>query len=228
VLGTVSDVLSPAVASVALFTAILAARKIGVRRNGRLSSIWFSLVLGVFLWFLSEVAWSVYPLVLQISTPYPSVADAFGITGYFPILVGLALQVSPFREAFEARRVLLALFIVAVFGLLGLSFLLPLVAVGETFPVLVVSCAYPVLDVIALSVAIPTLLVFAKGTFWKPFLFLVLGIVLALFAHLLSAWTTSNGTYYSGHPLELLFDWGYLSAALGFYEMRKKFAEGVL
>jgi hypothetical protein len=228
VLGTVSDILSPTIASVTFLIAMLTARKIGVRRNGRLSTVWFSLMLGVFLWFLSEVAWAIYPLVLQISTPYPSVADAFGIVGYFPILVGLALQVSPFREAFEARQVLLVLFVVAAFGLLGLSFLLPVVAVGETFPVLVVSSAYPVLDVIALSVAIPTLLVFAKGTFWKPFLFLVLGIVLALSAHLLSAWTTSNGTYYSGHPLELLFDWGYLSAALGFYEMRKKFAERLL
>jgi hypothetical protein len=228
VLGTVSDVLSPTVASVALFAAILAAREIGVRRNGRLSTVWFSLMLGVLFWFLSEVAWSIYPLLLQISTPYPSVADAFGIVGYFPILVGLSLQVSPFMEAFEARHVLLALFVAAVLGFLGLFLLLPLVAVGETFSVLVVSCAYPVLDMITLFVAIPTLLVFAKGTFWKPFLFLVLGIVLALSAHLLSAWTTSNGTYYSGHPLELLFDWGYLSAALGFYEMRKKFAERVL
>ena len=39
---------------------------------------------------------------------------------------------------------------------------------------------------------------------------------------MLSAWATSNGSYYSGHPLDLLFDWGYLSAALGFYLMRKK------
>jgi hypothetical protein len=228
VLGTVSDILSPTFASVTFLTAVLTAKKIGVRRNGRLSTVWFSLMLGVFLWFLSEVAWAIYPLVLQISTPYPSVADVFGIVGYIPILVGLALQMSPFREAFEARHILFVLFIVAALGLLGLSFLLPVVAVGETFPVLVVSSAYPVLDVVALSVAIPTLLVFAKGTFWKPFLFLVLGIVLALSAHLLSAWTTSNGTYYSGQPLELLFDWGYLSAALGFYEMRKKFAKRLL
>ena len=228
VLGTVSDVLSPMLALVALFMAILAARRIGVRRNGQLSIVWFSFVLGVFSWFLSEVAWSVYPIVLQISTPYPSVADAFGTIGYFPILLGLGLQVLAFREAFAVRHVLVVFLGAAVLGFLGLSFLLPVAAVGETLQGLVVSSTYSILDVIALSVAIPTLLVFAKGSFWRPFLFLVLGIVLALFAHLLSTWTTSNGTYYSGHPLELLFDWGYLSAALGFYEMRKKFAEGVL
>jgi len=228
ILGTISDVLSPTLALVALFMAILASKKIGVRRNGRLSIVWFSLVSGMFSWFLAEVAWSIYPLILQMSTPYPSAADAFGTIGYFPILAGLGLQVFSFREAFAARHVLAVSLGVAILGILGLSFLLPVVAVGETLQALLVSSTYSVLDVIALSVAIPTVLVFAKGSFWKPFLFLVLGIVLALSAHLLTTWATSNGTYYSGHPLELFFDWGYLSAALGFYEMRKKFAGGVL
>jgi hypothetical protein len=151
-LSLISELLSPTIAIIAVVSAVMAVAAIGVR-GSRLAVVWFSLMLGVVLWFLSEVAWALYPLILRMSTPFPSIADAFGLIGYVPIL---------------------------------------------------------------------------SGTFWRPFLFLVLGLVLALSAHMLSAWATSNGSYYPGHPLELLFDWGYLSAALGFYLMRKKMKEGSL
>ena len=226
-IGFVSDILSPALASIAVATAILTVWRIGLR-NGRLSKVWFSLMLGVFMWFLSEVVWVGYPLILNVPTPYPSLADAFGIAGYFPIIFGLTTQLSPFKEAFESRRVIPALVVLLVSGAAVLMALLPVIARGETLLGLLVSSAYPALDIVALLIAIPSLFAFAKGTFWQPFLFLVLGVILALSGHLLSDWTVPIGSYYSGHPLELFFDWGYLSAALGFYMMRKRLADRVL
>jgi len=226
-IGVVSDVLSPTLASIAVAAAMLTVWRIG-RRNGRLSRVWFSLMLGVFMWFLSEVSWACYPMLLNVPTPYPSLADAFGIAGYLPIIFGLTTQISPFREAYKSRRVILALVVLVISGAAALAILLPAVARGETSLGLLVSAAYPVLDIVALLIAIPALFVFAKGTFWQPFLFLVLGIVLALSGHLLSDWIVSIGNYYSGHPLDLAFDWGYLSAALGFYIMRKRLVERTL
>jgi len=221
ILNFISDLLSPIIATVAVVSAVTAVTKIGVRRN-RVAIVWFSLMLGVVLWFLSEVVWAVYPLILGVSTPLPSAADVFGLVGYVPLLVGLGVQVWPFGEAFRTKEMLSAILVTVCGGLLSLTVLTQTISSGrEGSLALIVDYAYPVLDFVTLTVAVPILLVFRRGTFWRPFLFLVLGLVLALSAHMLSAWATSNGSYYASHPLELLFDWGYLSAALGFYLMRK-------
>jgi hypothetical protein len=227
-LGLVSELLSPIIAIVAVVSAVTAVAVIGVRGN-RLAVVWFSLMLGVVLWFLSEVVWAVYPLVLGVSTPFPSVADVFGLIGYAPILFGLVLQAWPFGENFRTKRMLSAILVTLGGGLLVLIVLTQAISSSQGgLLAVIVNYAYPILDFVTLTVAVPVLLILRRGTFWRPFFFLVLGLVLALSAHMLSAWATSNGSYYSGHPLELLFDWGYLSAALGFYLMRKKMEEGSL
>ena len=190
-------------------------------KRNRLAVVWFSLMLGVVLWFVSEVVWAIYPVILGDHL-FPLVADVFGLIGYAPILIGLGLQAWPFGENFRTKRMLSAILVTIGGGLLALIVLTQAISSQEGLLALIVDYAYPILDCVTLTVAVPVLLVLRRGTFWRPFLFLVLGLVLAVSAHMLSAWATSNGSYYSGHPLELLFDWGYLSAALGFYLMRKK------
>jgi hypothetical protein len=224
-LSFISELLSPIIAILAVVSAVMAVAVIGVRGN-RLALVWFSLMLGVVIWFLSEVVWAVYPLVLGVPTPFPSIADVFGLVGYAPILVGLVLQTWPLRESFRTKRMLSVVLVTLGSAFLGLITLMQAIPSSQQGSLtLVVDYAYPILDFATLAVAVPVLLILLKGTFWRPFEFLVLGLALALTAHMLSAWTTSNGSYYPGHPLELLFDWGYLSAALGFFLMRQKMKE---
>jgi hypothetical protein len=59
--------------------------------------------------------------------------------------------------------------------------------------------------------------VFRSGTFWKPVLYVTIAIILTLVADLLFAWTSTIGTYYTGHPIDLLYQWSYLAFAFGFY-----------
>ncbi len=225
-LDFISEFLSPTIAAVAVVSAVLTVAKIGVRRNDRLSIIWFSFMAGVGLWFLSEVVGAIYAPILGIPLPIPSLADVFELAGYAPILIGLGLQVWPFRDALRMKNTLIAIIMVLAGGVLALAGLTQVVAPsGIGFWGLIVSYAYPVLDIVTLMIGVPILLVFRRGTFWKPFLFLALGLIFALFADLLFAWAASNGTYYPGHPIDLLVDLGFLSAALGFYLMRKKTVE---
>jgi hypothetical protein len=221
-LATVSDYLSPILALTALAIAALNVAKVGVRRNDRLSVVWFSVMLTLLLWSLAEVAWSFYPLALGIPTPNPSIADVFGLAGYLPVMFGLLLLVWPFKDAFMSKKlggILLLVLVssgVILTALLLMTYQMPLLA-------LLINLAYPILDIIGLAIAIPALVIFMKGTFWRPFMFLAIGLILALVAHVISGMTALNGTYYSGHPVELIFDWGYLCAALGFYLRRKQF-----
>ncbi len=225
-LGFISGIIGPVIAIVAVVSAVRAVAVIGVRGN-RLAVVWFSLMLGVVLWFLSEVVWGIYPVILGISAPIPSIADVFGLAGYAPILIGFGWQTWPFAESFRTKKMLSVILVTIGGGLLALIVLTQAISSsGQSSLVLIVEYAYPILDFVTLTVAVPILLVLRRGTFWKPFLFLVAGLILAIAAHMLSAWAISNGSYYPGHPLELLFDWGYLSAALGFYLMRKKIEGG--
>jgi hypothetical protein len=218
-LAQISDYLTPVLALIALSMA--ASNVEGVRGNNRLSVIWFSFMLTLLLWFLAEVAWTIYPLVLGLPTPYPSIADVFGLAGYVPVMFGLLVLVWPFKEVFASWKLRGALLLVLV-SLTVLVALIPRVFHQMQLPALLVGLAYPILDVVTLAIAIPALVMFMKGTFWRPLLFLTVGLILALVAHVLSGITALNGTYYSGHPLELVYDWAYLSAVLGFYLRRKQ------
>lgn len=93
----------------------------------------------------------------------------------------------------------------------------PILAEEQEIVTLTVSLAYPFLDILLLSITLPAFLLFMKGTFWKPLLFIIVGILLTLIADLLFSWTTLNGSYYNGHPLELFSHWSYLAFAFGFY-----------
>ena len=222
-LELVNDWLSPMLALFAFGSALLTIATTGVRSGDRMSTAWGAYAMGVLMWFLAEVSWSVYPFLLGVLTPYPSLADFFGLAGYFPIIVGLLLQAWPFRDAFRSKKVFVGLMFVAFVAVFVVTSLLPLMLTQrESAGAIVVSLAYPLLDVTVLSIAVPSFLTWMEGTYWRPFLFLVLGIILGLLAHILFGWTNLIGVYYPGHPLELLYDWGYLSAALGFYLRRKQ------
>jgi hypothetical protein len=91
-----------------------------------------------------------------------------------------------------------------------------------------VTLAHPVLDAATLAIAIVTLTVFLIGAFWRPLIFLILGMILTLVAHVMSGWTNLTHTYYYGHPLELILDWSFVSVALGFYLRRQQITSGAI
>jgi hypothetical protein len=83
---------------------------------------------------------------------------------------------------------------------------------------MIVSAAYPILDTLLLSVAVPVFILFRRGIYWRPMLFVILGIMFQLIGDLVFAQTVLSGTYYPGSPTDLVFDCSYLLLALGFYK----------
>jgi hypothetical protein len=221
-ISLVSILLLPILSITAVVSAIMAVAVTGVRRS-RLSIVWFSFMVGLLLWFLSEVVWAIYPLILKMPLPAPSAADILGLGGYVPVLFGLGVQVWPYRENLLSKRILLAVLATIVLALLAFSALIPAVlSTGGGSWALIKSFTYPVFDLTTLVLAVPILILFSSGTFWRPFLFLVFGLVLGLTGHLLTSLAELRGVYSPGNPIDLLLVWAYFSAALGFYLMRKK------
>jgi len=82
---------------------------------------------------------------------------------------------------------------------------------------IILSTAYPILDIGLFAVAFSILLIFFKGTIGKAWLFLTGGIILNIAADLLFNYAELQGFYYEGHPLELFWLWGYVAFLVGFY-----------
>lgn len=224
ILLVLSIAVSPIIVLGALTMAVLTVIQIGIARDDRITIVWFNFMLALLLWFLSAVVFAWDPLVAGVAAPYPSIADAFDLAAYLPLMYGLLMLIWPFRDIFAGWKGRTLIVIVVFASLLGLYLLLPpMLRQEQDIAGVLVSLAYPILDVMALSIAIPSLVIFVKGTYWRPCLFLVTGLVLASVADIHSGWSNLSATYYLGHPVELMFDFAFLSAALGFYLRRKQY-----
>jgi len=219
-----SNVIAPIAAGLAVLSSIFALRKYWDNIGSRLSKIWLCFTLGMLLWFLGELGWAVYTLVLNIEIPYPSMADVFWLSGYAPLFIALLLYVQLFQPAISTKILSVASTIVASVTVLTFPVLIFPVLAGasqQDFLTLGINLTYPSLDLFLFLEAILGLLVFTftrlkspVGVAWH---FINAAILLNVLGDMVFSYTTLNETYYNGHPQELLFLWGYLLFALAFY-----------
>lgn len=215
-----SNGLPPLLAFAAFVAGTAGLLRSGVSVKNRVSIAWFGYSLGMLLWFLGESTWAVYTLWYSIPIPFPSPADGFWLAGYVPLMCATVMMSWPFRDFFSSRKMLAAVSAICVFaGLLLVVVIPPTYAseIGQDLATVAVGLAYPLLDVALLVVALPILLLFGKGTFWRPFLFVTVGLILTFVGDILFNWATLSGVYYDGSYLELFFHWSYLTLAYGFY-----------
>jgi hypothetical protein len=221
-IGFVSNIITPFEALAAFAMAALLWKRNSGKQAGGMSRVYASYSLGIGFWLLAECTWSLYVLAFQIEIPYPSMADLFWLVGYVPLLMALLLQAWPFRELLVSKKQL-----ALTLGMFVLAFLLlivtipPLLGQGQDLVALGVSVAYPLLDTLLLTVAIPIFLVFRKGSYWRPLLFVMFGIILQLFGDLAFNQAFFSSSYYAGSAIDLIFDMSYLMLALGFYRALK-------
>ena len=218
-----SNAFPPFIAAVALSTALSALRRYGYSFKTTFSIVWFCFVLGLALWFLGELSWALYTLALGVEIPYPSIADIFWLSAYAPIYIALLLYINLFKLVLSKRSVGAVALIIAVLCALLVLFLIgPILSTSKDLPTLAIDLAYPLLDLILLSAAILGFMVFFKGTLRRSWLLICLALAFDAVADLLFSYTTLQGTYYNGHPLELFYHWGYILYTLAFYVHTKE------
>ncbi|MEM2883621.1 MAG: hypothetical protein QXJ86_05610 [Nitrososphaerales archaeon] len=206
------------VAGAAAATAYMALNKYAHNLRLRFSIIWLCFAIGITLWFLGELSWSIYTLILGVEIPYPSLADAFWLSGYAPLFAALLLYVKNFRLVLTKLVVSVNLTIIVMLCILLSVYVIPQIATEQTnLTVLILGLAYPILDLILLSLAIFGSMVFFKGGLGRSWLLISLALIFICVADILFTYTTLQETYFNGHPLELFFHWGYILYALAFY-----------
>ncbi|MEM3623321.1 MAG: hypothetical protein QXR76_06095 [Candidatus Bathyarchaeia archaeon] len=213
-----SNVLSPVIAGAAVVVSGVSLQKYWRKGEERFSIIWLLFTIGLFFWFVGESVWMGYTLVWNVEVPYPSVADAFWIVGYVPFFFALYFYVKIFGSALS-KKMLAATLGLAIILALATSFTLitPIVGSEKDMLTLAVDFAYPLLDVALLSVSFLGLLIFMNGKLGISWLLINLGIFMDACGDILFSYTTLQGTYYSGHFLELFYHFGYIFFLLAFY-----------
>jgi hypothetical protein len=66
-----SNTFPPFIAAATLATALIALKRYGYSLKTTFSVVWFCFALGVALWFLGELSWSIYTLALGVEIPLP-------------------------------------------------------------------------------------------------------------------------------------------------------------
>lgn len=127
-----------------------------LRTQGRTRHGWVALTVACWSWSGGQVAWTVYEEVLRVDTPYPSIAD-IGYLG-FPVaaLVGMVFLAPPGTGLATPRRVIDALIVGFAIGLLAWVVILDkiIASTGGTLLTAAVSIAYPLADVVLLTVTV--------------------------------------------------------------------------
>jgi len=189
-----------------------------------MSKIWLGFALGMLLWFLGELGWAVYTMVLNVEIPYPSIADVFWLLGYVPLFIALLLYIQIIQPAISLRLFSIAAIIVIAGAVsVFMSLMIPVLATSseQDFVTLSISLAYPALDLMLFLEAILGLLVFTftplKGRIGAAWFIMNAAILATAIADLAFSYTNLDGTYYNGHPLELLYHVSYLLFALAFF-----------
>jgi hypothetical protein len=213
-----SNAFPPIIAGVTVITAMFALRRYWGGLGSKLTQVWICFTTGIFFWFLGELTWAIYVFTLKISIPYPSVADAFWLSGYVLLLLALTAYLWLVKPAISKTVLAAASTIALIMGILFSYFLVTPALMQETnLTTKTIDVVYPTLDFIMLTLAITGLIVLAKSRVTKSWILFNTGILMTAIGDSLFSYATAHDTYYEGHPLELFLHFGYIFFILAFY-----------
>ena len=148
---------------------------VGVRLNRPEPAIpWYVIAFGLALFVSADVTYyNIYPNVLGVPSPFPSVADAFYVSSYLIVAFGLAVLIRGVGGREDWGNLIDAGIIAAGLGLLSWEFLIQYYLEAASIPLFVrlVAIDYPLMGVV--WVALATRLLFMSRTPRSPALYLL-------------------------------------------------------
>jgi multisubunit Na+/H+ antiporter MnhG subunit len=165
-------------------------------------------------------------VILGVQVPYPSIADVFYLAGYIPAFLSILGFMRIFqRLVTPLKKIVSALVGLLILGVTAVFLLTPLSLSSSPVFVKAFDLAYPVMDAVLMALVTTRLIAFIGTSLGRPWTWIFCGLLLYSFADIMFSWGTLAGWYYSGHPIELLWLYGYLAFALGFNRQRAQFSE---
>jgi PAS domain S-box-containing protein len=203
--------------AVAALIAAISCGLAAARTSNRTRLAWAFFAASAASWCAGEVVWSVYEVGMGVNVPFPSAADAGFLLAIPLALVGVfAFTSAPSRLATQGEAFLAGAII--ALSLLFVAWALGLGRVYDTStaspPARLIGLAYPVADIITITVLVLALRRARRSELGSMFLLLG-GLASAAFADSAFAYLTASGTYGAiGSLLDAGWVIGYLMVAL--------------
>ncbi|MEM4245897.1 MAG: hypothetical protein QW390_01220 [Candidatus Bathyarchaeia archaeon] len=209
-----------ALSLIAALSAAVNLRRYGLR--GKIPRCFILILAASVLWFLGEAIWSFYALVLGEAFPYPSLADLFWVAG-FPVMAGgLAYYLRAFEASFDRVRFGAGLAVSTALVLIIIATLIAPVMEPSSDPLArAFDLLYPLLDAAIIFIIIVAVFTFRGGRIGRAWYLLAASLFMDAAADVMFGHAAATGAYYEGHPLDLLYDYGYILFTLAMYEHQR-------
>jgi len=161
--------------------------------------VWLFLGLGLTFFAIGDAIYAYLTVVLQLASPFPSVADYIWTLAYPLLFIGIALQLRlaavKLTKA-EIWTVLLTLGLIMAIGVGVVYWLVIPTLEGTTFDYIFFSLDYPLLDLILAPAVVFLALKYKGGEFSRAWAIIAVGFVLmAAFDLLFALLTDTVGSY---------------------------------
>ena len=205
-LKAIDDIVSVVLSVPAVLLAVMAARS----TSGQLRAAWAAMAAGLLGWAVGDILWAYYELALD-EVPFPSIADAAYLV--MPVGFCVAMLLFPARNSRQSRgRMLLDGLIVAgsLFLVSWVTILRPMYQAGaDSRAALIISLAYPISDVVILTIAAVALVRVAHDQRLVLSL-LTAGIACVALSDSAFAYLSLDNEYSSGSVIDI----GYIAGLL--------------
>ncbi|AFS81897.1 sensor histidine kinase [Candidatus Nitrosopumilus sediminis] len=207
-------ILPALMASFAMFIAV----KLHKQKNPNAKAFVF-FALGSVFWFIAEQLWQLYDHVWQ-GDPFPSEADIFYIASYPCYVIFLLIHLKPTLKSVNRNVWLFAI-------ALSFSFLIPSIMAayedmqGEDLFSTSIALAYPILSSVQLVPAIVGIMYLVKKSSHVFWVLIIIGFIMYNIADTYFLFAELDGTYYDGHPVDLIFVYGFIFFIFSLYHRSK-------
>jgi len=189
--------------------------------------IWGLFALGILLWAAAEIIWAYYEIILEIETPYPSLADILWIPGYLPLFWGLILRHRMLNVKLDQRRITTIILTTALFLFASIYFvLIPNIVEFdiERLDESLLNLFYPLGDLVLFILSTLILFSFERGRYAVTWMFVAIGFIIMSVSDLLFSYLSWYGYYYPDGQVnfvsivvDVTYALSYLLLALGIY-----------
>lgn len=202
-----------------LVVSIIVLQRLG--SSGKHGSALIALVGFAISWFFAEMTWMLQELYFKIE-PFPSTADLFYLVGYPFLLMFVISYLEILKEGITKE-------------ILGLAILAAVIVLVSSLYVVfneeeelsnyefALLAGYPIADAIVLVPAVLGVVLFFKGKVNFMWTLVFVGVISLYVADTTFLYTQLEDSYYTGHPLEMLFHFMYFLIAFGIYDYMKIF-----
>ena len=185
------------------------------RKTGSHGKAWLLFLGTAISWFIAETTWTVYELAYH-ANPFPSPADAFYIAGYPFLFLFSIYYLKPFKKLIS-RKMILSTSLIAVSVLVPSLYMTIDNNSDESKFAIILGAIYPIADSIVLVPALIGIFLFFRGEVNFLWTLLLIGILFEVIADTGFQYFTLDNSYYTGHPIDILFIWSYLLFSFGVY-----------